>query len=109
MKRMNITSVSDEKFFRKLLHTYRSQKNKVIIKWSTPFCPPCKASRPKFEELSHKFSEWKFIEINCDDCEQLCCLHGIVQLPSFSFICNGEEQVIKGAHFDKITNLLTKL
>jgi thioredoxin 1 len=63
----------------------------VVLDAYAPWCGPCKAMAPIFEEIEKELgSSYKFAKMNVDDARDIAIEFQILTLPTFLFIKNGE-------------------
>ncbi|GDX64162.1 thiol reductase thioredoxin [Chlorobiota bacterium] len=62
-----------------------------IIDFWAPWCAPCRAVAPIFEELSNVYEgKVQFYKVNTDEQQELSAMFGISSIPSFLFIPVGD-------------------
>src|SRR4051812_36295107 len=59
-----------------------SDKGMVIIDWWAPWCGPCRAFAPIFEETSAKYEDIVFGKINTDEEQELAGAFSISSIPT---------------------------
>ncbi|ESN92629.1 hypothetical protein HELRODRAFT_185138 [Helobdella robusta] len=70
----------------------------VIIDFFATWCGPCIGIKPKFKELSLKYNNATFIEIDVDMCQDTAVSYGVAAMPTFVFIRNSVKlDQMKGA------------
>lgn len=66
--------------------------NLVFVKFFATWCNPCKMMAPIVSKLSENFgNKFKFIQIDIENCENLCRIYSISSVPTFVVFKNGEE------------------
>ena len=79
--------VSSKTEMREVLHNY----NYVIVKFTAPWCGPCKRIKETFAELFENLpEEFVCVIINIDEGATLKRLMGIRSVPTFMNFINGE-------------------
>lgn len=69
----------------------KESKKPVVIDVFATWCGPCQHMAPFFEELSQEFSEkYTFGKINIDEARDIAVEFGIMSVPTFLFLKNGE-------------------
>jgi thioredoxin 1 len=69
----------------------KNSKKPVVIDVFATWCGPCQHMAPFFEELSQEFSEkYTFGTINIDEARDIAVEFGIMSVPTFLFLKNGE-------------------
>jgi len=63
----------------------------VIVKFSAPWCGPCKQMAPMFEEVSNQYPNIKFGKIDTDRCSQTANRFNVRSVPTTIFFKNGKE------------------
>lgn len=64
----------------------------VLVDFYADWCGPCKMMSPVVEKIAEKYADVaKVGKINVDDQQELARQFGIMSIPSFVFIKNGEK------------------
>ena len=73
-------------------------------------CPPCKAIKPLYEELSDKYGDVAFGKIDVDENSEAAAEFNISAVPTFIFF-DGEEQIerFSGADPNQLESLIKDL
>jgi thioredoxin 1 len=58
----------------------------AVLYYTATWCPPCKAIKPVYEELSSKYSSIGFGKIDIDDNEEAAHEAAISAVPTFLFV-----------------------
>merc|ERR1740139_675190 len=82
------------------------QSEKVIVEFYAPWCPPCKKYCPIFDDLSKKYSNFKFrlIDVENEDMEDVVRDYNVSGLPTYVIFKKGKK-VKKIVGFKKDTLL----
>ncbi len=84
-KIMNVEEVRSEQHFTDIL----ASNSEVLIDFWAPWCGPCKAMTPVFEQVANeKAAELKAIKVNIDDMPSLAQKYGIRSIPSLLLLKN---------------------
>lgn len=77
---------------------------KKVMKASAPWCGPCRAYKPIFENVSKmdEFKDIEFEEIDVDEDEGIAYKYGVRGVPATIFIDENEEAI------DKLTGIQTE-
>lgn len=78
----------------------QNYKGKVFIDFYADWCGPCRMMSPIVDELSETVETVKFVKINVDHNEDVARSYGIMSIPTFVVLENGE---IKGKHIGGCT------
>ena len=63
----------------------------VVLDAYAPWCGPCKAMTPIFDEIEKELSgSYKFAKMNVDDARDIAIEFQILSVPTFLFIKGGE-------------------
>lgn len=65
---------------------------KVMIDFYANWCGPCRMMSPIIEELSNEMEDVKFVKINVDENENISRKYGVMSIPMFVVVENGEEK-----------------
>ena len=64
----------------------------VLVDFYADWCGPCKMMSPVVEKIAEKYADVaKVGKVNVDDQQELARQFGIMSIPSFVFIKNGEK------------------
>eukprot|EP00435_Cladocopium_sp_Y103_P047640 s2939_g14.t1 len=63
----------------------------LVLDFSAPWCKPCQAIKPRFEELARQYPQDCFLEVNADDLDDVSAKCGVMGLPTFQIYRNGEQ------------------
>ena len=86
-----------------------NDNDKVIVDFSAPWCGPCNRIAPTFKELSEKYPDISFIEVDMDD-ENSQKDFNIKALPTFLFYCEGKNlKEINGADKNRLIQYTKEL
>jgi thioredoxin 1 len=82
----------------------------VFVSFRSHRCPPCKAIKPLYEELSEKYSDVAFGKVDVDDNSDAAMEFNISAVPTFVFF-DGEEQIerFSGADPNQLESLIKSL
>ena len=87
-----------------------SKSGKMVLKFGTTWCGPCKKIAPYFEELSSEYTGILFASLDAEECEKTSESLKITALPTFVILDNGKEvDRIAGADKKKLKNSLEKI
>ena len=67
------------------------KNEKSIIKFSTPWCGPCKILDPVFDRLDIEFSEVEFGKVDIEENSILQEVYDLRSVPTLIFFKDGEE------------------
>ncbi len=81
------TPISDATFDTEVLQS----PTPVLVDFWAPWCGPCKAMIPIFDELSQKYEgKVKFVKMNVDDNSDIPGKYGVMSIPTFLIVKGGE-------------------
>jgi thioredoxin 1 len=82
----SMKEVTDETFEQEVL---RSDKPVVVDFWA-PWCGPCRAVAPIFEQLSQDQDRVLFAKVNLDESPEYASRYGVLSIPTAILFENGE-------------------
>ena len=85
-------------------------KGYVLLCFGAPWCSPCKAVAPFFNELKGKYPEIKFLKLDIDENQEIARKYKIESIPSFILFKDGHEQGrLVGANKVKLEEMVSSL
>jgi len=70
----------------------------VVIDFSATWCGPCKAIAPFVDEMSTKYPNAHFLNVDVDECQETAASYGVTAMPTFVFLRNKTRlALLKGA------------
>jgi thioredoxin 1 len=81
-----------------------------VVKFGAPWCGPCRACLPEFQQLARAFPSVTFEDVDIDT-ERIRAMNSkIATIPTFVIFCGGEEVTrVVGAHVDLVEAALGDL
>jgi thioredoxin 1 len=73
-----LESITTKEQFSDILNKHRF----VVLKFSAPWCGPCRVIAPKIVKLSEQYPNVKFFEVNADEASELISQFNIAALPT---------------------------
>ncbi len=62
----------------------------VVVDMYADWCGPCRMMAPIIEELSEDYDDVKFTKLNVDEADDIAAKYGVMSIPTFLFVKNGE-------------------
>lgn len=79
-----------EKWQEKEFNEFLKEKKSGIVEFSAPWCGGCKLIEPIILEMSEKFPEISFAQVNVGSNPKLASKMGVMSLPNILFFHNGK-------------------
>lgn len=91
----------------KTLQEYKNltKENNCVVKFTAPWCGPCKIISPFYKELSMKHKDIIFLEVNIDNVEEVTNYENIQAIPQFKFYSSGfryDNLTLQGSNSTKL-------
>jgi thioredoxin 1 len=67
------------------------KSGKTVIDFWAPWCGPCKAVAPIFEELSKEMKDVKFVKVNVDEAQEIAAQYHVQSIPTFVVFKEGKQ------------------
>ena len=83
----------------------------VVVDFGAPWCPPCRAMEPIFEELAGRFEgSIRFVKVNIDDNPAVAQRYGVKGIPTFIVFDSGREaeRVVGASSKETFARLINK-
>jgi len=74
---MKLQSLTQETF-----QQYLMQNKNVVVKFTAPWCGPCRASQPIFEKAAEEHPDVSFVEVDVDQQPRLAAAFNIRSIPT---------------------------
>ena len=68
-----------------------TKKGKAVVDFWAEWCGPCKMSKPIFEALSDEMKDMQFTSVNVDDHPDIPARFGVMGIPTFLVLKDGNE------------------
>lgn len=85
MSTASITSISSATEFRALL----AEPADVVVDYWAPWCGPCRAIAPAFEQLAAAHPDTRFVKVNVDELPELAAAAGVRSIPFIARFSGG--------------------
>ncbi len=102
-----VLEVSDATFEREALQP----AGPVVVDFGAPWCPPCRAMEPVFEELAGCFEGGaRFLKVNIDESPAVAQRYGVKGIPTFLVFEGGREveRVVGAAGKEALARIVNK-
>ena len=94
----NVKAVTDENFETEVLNATQP----VLVDFWAPWCGPCRAFAPTFDEAAETHSDKvTFANINIDDNPETPSKYGVMSIPTLLLIKNGQVKATKMGSLSK--------
>lgn len=68
----------------------QQESKPIVMDVYASWCGPCQQMAPIFEELEKEMPGYKFTKLNVDEARDISIKYGVISVPTFLFIKNGE-------------------
>src|ERR1700730_4382045 len=95
-----ITAITSENFEKEI----KQETKPIVLDVYASWCGPCKTMMPIVEELAQELSsKYKFAKLNVDEARDISIQYGVISVPTFLFIKNGEIKAKEVGYMSKET------
>ena len=99
---MSVIEVTDATFEDEVLRAVKP----VVVDFWAPWCGPCRAVAPIFEQLAAEQDRVVFVKLNIDESPAYAARYGVLSIPTAILFENGEQrETVVGArrrsHYEK--------
>ena len=87
-----------------------TQKEKVVVQYSTSWCGNCRIMKPKFKKLAAENEEIPFLYVDAEKLPESRKLAKVDNLPTFAIFKNGElVNQVQSNQAESLINLFNEL
>ncbi|KAJ5182664.1 Thioredoxin [Penicillium capsulatum] len=86
MSHGKVINVDNEVIFKAL-----TSSGPVVIDFYATWCGPCRAVAPKVGELSEKYPNVRFVQVDVDKMKKVAQDFNVTAMPTFAFLKDGQE------------------
>lgn len=107
-QKYQLTNINSTKQFEEILKS----NDYVIVKFTAPWCGPCRQISPKYKSLATEFTNLKFTVIDIDlmEVEEVLLKYKISGIPDFiSFVRGEKKDRFSGASSQQLTKMVSSL
>ncbi|HLE76382.1 MAG TPA: thioredoxin [Candidatus Babeliales bacterium] len=90
-------SVTQENFDKDVLQASKP----VVVDVYATWCGPCQQMEPIFQELEKEMTGYVFAKLNVDETRDLAIKYGVISVPTFLFIKNGQVKAKQTGYMSK--------
>jgi thioredoxin 1 len=101
--------IEDEETFAEFIKKSLDDTNVIVfVKYSAPWCGPCKKIQPLYEQLASSYKNCIFTCVDTDKVTDIASTYNVTSLPTFAVIKNGVyQEIMKGADSNKLQKQIT--
>lgn len=98
--------VKNEDQFNHLISS--SNYSTTIVDFTASWCPPCRAIKPYFEDMSKIYTDVQFLKVDVDVLPDLAGKAGVRSMPTFIVYKNGVKsgEFLEGANKNKLKTIV---
>lgn len=95
-----VIPITEENFKKEI----QQEKKPIVLDVYASWCGPCQQMTPIVEELAKEMGNtYKFAKLNVDEARDISIKYGIMSVPTFLFIKNGEVKGRETGYMNKET------
>ena len=95
-----ITSITPKNFEKEV----KEETKPVVLDVYASWCGPCQQMMPLVEELAQELSsKYKFAKLNVDEARDISIQYGVISVPTFLFLKNGQVKGKETGYMSKET------
>lgn len=80
----------------------------TIVDFTASWCPPCRAIKPYFEDLSKIYTDVQFLKVDVDNLPDVASKAGVRSMPTFVLYKNGQktDEILEGANKNRLKMII---